>query len=124
MTSLVQSGSNCLLGNGGPILQSGGAAVSAGQFAGWTPVGAEATAGGYMVAWYNAGANAYTFWQTDSSGVLLFNSAGPVAVGDPLVQSFESIFRQDLSGDGVIAPPTVIEGFGATDPSQSGCNYL
>ena len=58
-TSLVEVGNNFFLDNissgTGPELKYGGAAVVAGQFGGWTPIGAEQTAGGYEVALENAG---------------------------------------------------------------------
>ena len=123
-TSLLQSGSNYFLGSTGPALQSGGSAVMAGQFAGWAPIGAEATAGGYVVAWYNAGMNAYTFWHADSNGVLLSNPTPPIAANDPAVQSFESDLHQDLNGDGMIGPATVIEAFGVTRLVEAGGNYF
>ena len=45
-----------------------GAAVTAGEFDGWTPIGAVQTASGYDIAWESPGANQYTAWTTDSSG--------------------------------------------------------
>src|SRR5262249_37645395 len=93
-TSLVQSVGNYFLnpvgGGAGPVLQFEGSAVSVGQFAGWTPIGAEATASGYVVAWYNAGAGAYAFWYADGSGALLSSPPAPVAANSPAIQSFES----------------------------------
>ena len=54
-TSLVQVGNNydldSISSGTGPELQRGGAPVTVGQFAGWTPIGAEQTASGYDVAW-------------------------------------------------------------------------
>ena len=70
-TSLVEVGNNYFLddsGRSGPELKYGGAAVVAGQFGGWTPIGAEQTASGYEVAWWTPGANEYTVWTTDSNG--------------------------------------------------------
>lgn len=128
VTSLVQAGSNYFLnpvqGGRGPVLQFEGSAVSVGQFAGWAPIGAEMTASGYVVAWYNAGIAAYIFWYADRNGALSASPPGPVAVTDPAVLTFESSLHQDLNGDGVIAPPTVIEAFGTTSLNQSGCNYF
>src|SRR5262249_44733959 len=104
----------------GSVLQFEGSAVSVGQFAGWAPVGAEATTSGYLVAWYNAGARAYAFWYADSSGALLSSPPGPVAANSPAIQSFESDLHQDLNGDGLIGPATVIEASGVTSLVQSG----
>ena len=43
--------------------------VTAGEFpAGWTPVGAVQTGGGYEVAWSVPGKNEYELWNTDSNG--------------------------------------------------------
>ncbi|UPJ51940.1 M10 family metallopeptidase C-terminal domain-containing protein [Bradyrhizobium sp. 200] len=131
VTSLVQSGGNYYLnpvgGGTGPVLQFQGAVVSVGQFAGWTTIGAEATASGYEVAWYSAATNQYTFWYTDGSGKFVTNPTGPVAANSSTVQSFESSFHQDLNGDGVIGtpvvPPTVVEALGVTSLVQSGGNY-
>ena len=59
--SLVQVGNDYFLyGVGttnGPELMYAGSPVAAGQFPGWTLIGAEQTAGGYEVALKNAGAN-------------------------------------------------------------------
>ena len=70
-TSLVEVGNNFFLDNSagsGPELKYGGAAVVAGQFGAWTPIGAEQTASGYEVAWKITGADQYTVWTTDSNG--------------------------------------------------------
>ena len=71
-TSLVKVGNNYYLesisSGTGPELKYGGAAVVAGQFGSWAPIGAEQTASGYDVAWKNPGADQYTVWSTDSSG--------------------------------------------------------
>ena len=71
-TRLDQFGGNYYLdpvsGGTGPLLRYQGAAVVAGQFGSWTPIGAERTASGYEVAWKVAGANQYSIWNTDSNG--------------------------------------------------------
>ena len=75
-TSLTQVGSNFFLyniGGSGPELKYGGGAVVAGQFGGWTAIGAEQTASGYDVAWKIPGADQYTVWSTDSNGNYLSN---------------------------------------------------
>src|SRR4029077_311298 len=75
---------------GGPQLQLSGAAVTAGQFGAWTPLGAEHNAsGGYAVGWKNGGADQYVVWTTDSSGNYL--SQGAVVSGASWsVQSLET----------------------------------
>ena len=71
-TRLDQFGGNYYLdpvsGGTGPLLRYQGAAVVAGQFGSWTPIGAERTASGYEVAWKVTGANQYSIWNTDSNG--------------------------------------------------------
>src|SRR5207253_30879 len=44
----------------GPELKYLGAAVAAGQFGAWAPIGAEQTGGGYDVVWKNLNADQYT----------------------------------------------------------------
>ena len=130
-TRLVQGGSNYFLyPNGGSAveLSYAGAPVVDGQFdqfgGHWVPIGAEQTASGYEVAWKVTGADKYTVWYTDNSGNYL-SSAFDVASGtSAALQSFETSFHQDLNGDGVIGPATVIEAFGSTSLVQDGNNYF
>ena len=50
------------VGGSGPALQLAGAEVTAGEFGGWTPIGAvQVTASGYDVAWKMAGARRITY---------------------------------------------------------------
>jgi serralysin len=114
-TSLLQVGNNYYLNSAsGPLLKLGGAAVVAGQFGAWVPIAAEQTAGGYTVAWKNAGLGLYTYWTTDSSGNHLTDSAGMSATSFAL-ESLEPVFNQDLNGDGVIGPnKTLIQTDGPT----------
>ena len=105
-TSLVQIGSNYFLdpvgGSSGPELKYGGAAVVAGQFSGWTVIGAEQTSTGYDVAWKNTTAGLYTVWSTDSNGNYLSNPIPAVSATSTALETYENIFQQDLNGDGVI----------------------
>ena len=128
-TSLVEVGSNYFLDSissgTGPVLSQYGAPVAAGETGGWTPIGAEATAGGYEVAWKLAGADAYSVWSTDSNGNYLSNLIPVVSGNSPLLEALESSFHQDLNGDGVIGPPTtVIESSGSTSLVEVGSNYF
>ena len=50
-------------------------AVTTGQFGAYTPIAAEASGGGYKVAWKNGGANEYLVWDTDASGNWLSQTA-------------------------------------------------
>ena len=105
-TSLTQVGNNFYLynsGGTGPELKFVGAAVVSGQFAGGlAPIGAELTASGYDVAWKAMGADQYTVWSTDSSGNCTGNLTGTVSGTSTALESLESVFHQDLNGDGVI----------------------
>ena len=82
-TSLVQVGANYFfnpLGGGtGPEFKYNGAAVTAGEFGTFTPIGAVQTASGYDVAWKNTSSGLYTIWLTDSNGNFLSQSIGAVS---------------------------------------------
>ena len=68
----------------GPSLKYGGTDVVAGQFGGWTPIGAEQTASGYQVAWKVPGADQYSVWTTDSNGNFISGSSAALS-GSELV---------------------------------------
>ncbi|GLR85430.1 M10 family metallopeptidase C-terminal domain-containing protein [Bradyrhizobium iriomotense] len=128
-TELFQSGNeyflNPVAGGTGPTLQRGGVAVSAGQFAPWTPIGAEKTSTGYDIAWKVPGADQYTVWSTDNSGNYIANIIGVVSGSSYALESLETTFQQDLNGDGVIGVVTsVIEASGATSLTQVANNYF
>jgi aryl-phospho-beta-D-glucosidase BglC (GH1 family)/20S proteasome alpha/beta subunit len=117
-TSLVEVGNhfylNSISSGSGPELTSGGAAVVAGQFGAWTPIGVEQTATGFEVAWKATGADQYSVWNTDSSGNYL-GSTAVLSGASATLGSYETSFHQDLNGDGTIGPPiTVIEASGST----------
>src|SRR5664280_2150471 len=98
-----------------------GAAVTAGEFGAWTPIGAEQTASGYEGAWKVTGADQYSVWAVDSSCNAISNNAIGVVSGTSIaLESLETSFHQDLNGDGVIGVPgTVIESYGSTITSFS-----
>ncbi|MGY4287220.1 serralysin [Bradyrhizobium sp. LM2.7] len=128
-TSLVQVNSNYDLdpvgGGTGHQIEFGGSVLVAGQLGGWIPIGAEATGGGYEVAWKFQGADLYTVWNTDSSGNYMGNAIGAVASSSPSLEALETSFHQDLNGDGTIGlPSTVIEALGSTSLVQSGLAYF
>ena len=91
-------------GGSGPWLRYGGALVTAGEFGGWTPIGAVQQGAGYLVAWALAGADAYQVWTTDSAG----NFTGLAVAAAPgtnlAVQEAETQFGQDLNGDRTVGP--------------------
>src|SRR2546430_10758160 len=99
-TSLVEVGNvfylDSISSGTGPQLKYGGAAVTAGQFGGWTPISAEQTSSGYDVAWKMTGADQYTVWSTDSSGNYLSNLV-PVGSGSSTaLDALETTFRYFL----------------------------
>ena len=115
-TALTEVGNNFYLYSGGtgPELKYNGAAVTAGEFGTWTPIGAVQVAGGsYDVAWHDPGSGLYTVWSTDSNGNYLSNLVGAVSGNSTALESLETTLNQDLNGDGVIglyaAPGTTLQ---------------
>ncbi len=127
-THIAQVGSNYFLDNingSGPELKYGGAAVTAGEFAGWTPIAVvQVAGGGYDVAWKNATSGLYTVWSTDSSGNYSSNIIGAVSGTSTALESLETTFNQDLNGDGTIGiPKVVIQTDGSTALTQVGNDF-
>jgi len=123
-TSLVQAGTGFYMytGGDGPSLKFAGVDVVANP-AGWVPIGAEQTAGGYEVAWKLAGTSSYTVWSTDSSGNFISN-IGAVSGSSNALMSLEASFHQDLNGDGTIgSASTTLEASGSTSLVASGANF-
>jgi hypothetical protein len=64
-------------------------------------------------SWEMPGANEYTVWSTDSNGDYITNLIGAVSGTSTALESLESVFNQDLNGDGVIglyaAPGTTLQ---------------
>ncbi|QOZ78456.1 protease [Bradyrhizobium sp. CCBAU 53351] len=126
-TSLIKSGSNFYMnpvgGGTGPELKFYGFPVEQGQFNAWTPIGAEQIPGGFEIVWQTPGTNQFTIWTTDNSGSFLSNTGTIYGNGTALKQA-ETIFHQDLNGDGMTGlPVTTIETFGATSLIESGSNF-
>lgn len=86
----------------GPALKLDGNAIAPGQLGAWTPIGAEAAETGYLVAWKNGAADAYTVWNTDAQGNYLWTAIGTVPGASQEIRSYEPVFHQDLNGDGTI----------------------
>jgi hypothetical protein len=105
-TSLEQIGNNYYLytGGSGPSLKSGGVPIVVGQCGPYVPIGAEQTATGYDVAFKAAGADQYVIWSTDNNGNYVSSLTGVVSGSSSTLKSFETIFHQDLNGDGAIGP--------------------
>jgi VCBS repeat-containing protein len=132
-TSLVEINNNYFLdpasGGTGPELTIGGAALGPTQLGSWTPIGAVQTASGYDVALELPGANEFTVWATSSSGAYVSSLVGIVPGNNTTLESLETVFNQDLNGDGTIGvppppPPTTISIDGNTTLVQSGSNYF
>ncbi|KYG24590.1 protease, partial [Bradyrhizobium sp. AT1] len=99
-------------------------AVTSGQFAPWVPIGAEQTASGFDFAWKIPGTDNYTVWSTDANGNYLTNLTQIVSGSSSALENLETVFHQDLNGDGTVGiPSTTIEAFGATSLTQIGSNY-
>ncbi|MDH2398970.1 NF038122 family metalloprotease [Bradyrhizobium sp. SSUT18] len=128
-TSLVLSGNNYYLDSistgTGPILKNAGAAVVAGNYGAWSPVAAEqVSGGGYDVAWKNASTGYFSVWSTDSNGNYLSALTPEVPGTHASLESLETVFYQDLNGDGTIGIPSVtIESAGSTSLVQIVSNY-
>jgi hypothetical protein len=120
-TSLTQIGANFyFLQNGaGPELMRGGAPVVANQFAPFVPIGAEKTATGYDLAWKVAGADQYIIWNVDNNGNFVANLTDVVSGSSSTLKSYESIFHQDLNGDGIISPAG-----GSTAPTAAATDQM
>ncbi len=128
-TSLVETGNDVTMyaiGTAtGVELKAGGTPWTSGGS--WAPIGAEATASGYEVAFKVAGADLYTVWDTDANGNMTTDSIGSVSGSSLVLEGLETSFHQDLNGDGVIGLPPgmkLIESFGSTALAQVGNDYF
>lgn len=111
-------------GSSGPALSYGGTVVAIGTFGTWVPIGAEAVAGGYQVAWKQGSDDQYALWLVDGGGNLLSSPTGIVSGSSLALQGLESAFGQDLNGDGTTGyPPIVLDAVGGTTLVQIGANY-
>ena len=127
--SLIQVGNHYYLDdNTGaipPSLKFQGADYVPGLFgAAVVPIGAEATASGYEVAWKVMGTDQYSVWATDKNGNYTSNIIGTASGTSTALESLESSFHQDLNGDGQIGVvPTVVESNGSTDLTEVGNHF-
>ena len=109
-----------LVGNEYVMQNSGGAditikylnaAVTAGQFGIFAPIGAEQTGSGYEVAWKTTnGSNLYVIWNTDSSGNYISTVLGAVSSVNFSLEDLEPSFQQDLNGDGQLSAQLITAG--------------
>ncbi|MGV7215573.1 Ig-like domain-containing protein [Bradyrhizobium sp. UFLA05-112] len=122
-TTITKVGSNFYLSTAGSsvLLKNGGTAVVAGQLGPWAPVGAEASSSnGYLVAWKIAATGQFTIWNTDSNGNFVSNYLNKVSGTDPTLESSETLFHQDLNGDGVIGVPSTATAQASTTTTIAG----
>ncbi|WP_422000755.1 leishmanolysin-related zinc metalloendopeptidase [Reyranella sp.] len=99
--ALVQTLGTYFLGSvAGPQLSVGTVAAVFGQFGSWAPIGAEASGGGYVVAW-KQGSDEYTVWTTNGAGAYLADT-GVLSGSSTTLRQLETTLRQDLNGDGTI----------------------
>src|SRR5262249_43144122 len=89
------------VGNG-PSLKFGGTDVVAGEFGGWTPIGAEKTAGGYGGAWKDGAGGPDCIWNTHNNANFVSMALDPVPGASAALKAFEPSFHQDLNRDGAI----------------------
>ncbi|MBR0774523.1 M10 family metallopeptidase C-terminal domain-containing protein, partial [Bradyrhizobium diazoefficiens] len=132
-TKLDLIGSNYFLdpvsGGTGPSVKSAGTPFTAStQVGAWTPIGAEQSGSGYLVAWKVIGSDQYSIWNADNNGNFVSSATAVVSGSSAALEGFESSFHQDLNGDGVIGVPaasvTVIEAAGSTKLDLIGSNYF
>ncbi|MDN3277264.1 M10 family metallopeptidase C-terminal domain-containing protein [Frankia sp. RB7] len=104
-TTLAQVGSNFYLytGGTGSSLKSGGVAITVGQCAPYVPIGAEQTSSGYDIVWKSSTADQYVVWSTDNNGNYVSSLTPAVSGTSATLKFYESIFHQDLNGDGTIS---------------------
>src|SRR6201999_1719083 len=75
----------------------------------------------YDVAFANASTGLFNIWSTESNGDYITNLASGISGNSLALEGFETIFHQDLNGDGVMGPATLIAA-GATVEFASGNN--
>ena len=107
-------------------LKYGGAPVTVGEFGSIAPIGAVQTASGYEIAWKVPGTDQLTFWSVDSNGNFTSNIYNSLVWGTSLAaESQETIFGQDLNGDGTIGPTSaLIQTDGSTNLIQVADTYF
>jgi hypothetical protein len=71
-------------------------------------VAVEKTISGYDVAWKIPATGEFSVWTTDNNGNYISNLLNKVFPADPSLKAVETIFHQDLNGDGVINTSSTI----------------
>ena len=90
-----------------PEFKYNGAPFYTGEFGGWTLIGAVQVSGGYYVAW-KFPTGVYAVSSVDSNGNYLSDFFSGVSANSAALGQYETIFNQDLNGDGTIGIPTVL----------------
>ncbi|MFO1079552.1 MAG: matrixin family metalloprotease [Reyranellaceae bacterium] len=109
----------------GPQLRYQGSVVHLNQFSSWTPLGAERVGTGYEVAWRFGTADQYMVWNVAGDGSYVATAIGAVSGTDNQLRSTETLFQQDLNGDGVIGlAAATIEALGNTRLVQAGTVFM
>ncbi len=127
-THITQIGNDYFLSNvsgTGPELKVGGVPVTAGEFPGWTMIGAvQIAGGGYDIALKNTITGQYTAWSTDSKGNYLSNLITRVAGNSAALEALETTFNQDLNSDGTVGiTKVVIQTDGSTALTEVANNF-
>ena len=116
-TSLTEVGSNYFLegsGGSGPELINGGAAVVAGQYGGWTPIGAGRRQADMTLPGMPGTDSIRSGTPTATATMSQIRSA-LCRAPSTVLEFLETTFQQDLNGDGVVGlTRTVIQTDGST----------
>lgn len=110
-TYLVQLGTKYYLetsGGSGPALSINGVAVTSGEFGDYAPYDAVAVTGGYEVALRQASTGNFVVWNVNSAGNFTSLQTGIVTSTASQLEALETVFNQDLNGDGTIGVKTTV----------------
>ncbi|SEP23731.1 Leishmanolysin [Rhodospirillales bacterium URHD0017] len=106
----------------GQVLKYGGAQVTVGQFAGWSPIAAELSGGQYRMVWKNG--SSVVAWNVDGDGNFLSQGA-IVGASTYFAEAYETTVQFDVNGDGTVGATTAaIEGSGNTTLTQVADSYF
>lgn len=93
-------------GGSAVTLRYNGAAVTAGQFGDYNPARVVSVSGAYEVAFKSASTGAYVIWYVDSAGNYTGLATGLVSGSSAALEAQESVFNEDLNGDGTVGTKT------------------
>ena len=122
-TELVQVGSNYYVyaagTTTGPELTYNNTPYFVGEFGDWAPIAAVAVNGGYDVAWKSQSAGQYQVFSYTNAGNYTGSVIGVVSGTSAALEQIETVFNQDLNGDGSIGVPGAGQS-GSQGSGQSG----